>query len=144
MAPICSTCGVIRTTTRLAFPVVLIFAGEHIVNAPVAPGEGFSSGLLTALSVLLLYVGHGYERVATYLPVFGRLGLLGGIALALATGFLGLLNGAFLASVGPKFRLAGETIHFTTHVLFDVAIFLIVSSGALAIFRAIGLRQEAP
>lgn len=144
-APGCDTCGVIRTTTRLTFPVVLVFAGEHIVNAARAPGEGFSGGLLTALSVLLLYVGLGYDRVARDLPVFGRWGLVAGIGLALATGFLGVIaEDRFLASIGPHPKLGDETIDLTTHGLFDLAIFLVISSGALAIFRAIGLREELP
>jgi multisubunit Na+/H+ antiporter MnhB subunit len=141
--PGCDTCGVIRTTTRLTFPVVLVFAGEHIVNASTAPGEGFSGGLLTALSILLLYVGLGYERVARDVPVYGRWGMIAGIALALTTGFIGVFTrNRFLASLGPHVDIAGETIDVTTHGLFDLAIFFVVSSGALAIFRAIGLREE--
>lgn len=139
-----TTCGLIRTTTRLTFPVVLVFAGEHIVNASIAPGEGFSGGLLTALSVLLLYVGVGYERTERDLPIFGRLGLLAGIALALVTGFVGLAKGAFLSSFDPVLTLLASKVHVSTHLLFDLAIFLVVCSGALAIFRAIGAGEESP
>ncbi|WP_373046842.1 MnhB domain-containing protein [Vulgatibacter sp.] len=139
-------CGIVTITTRLTFPVVLVFAAEHIINAATAPGEGFSGGLLTAMSILLLYVGLGYRRTEQLLPLFGRWGLVAGIALALGTALLGLFTdrGAFLASGGPHPKLLGETIYLTTHGLFDLAIFFTVSSGALNIFRALGARGEVP
>jgi len=137
--------GVLRTTTRLVFPVVLIFAGEHIINAATAPGEGFSGGLLTALSIVLLYVGMGYAPVERALPAFGRWGMVAGIGLVLATGLAGrVFRGSFLAHLGPTPTIGGEEIHLTTHALFDLGIFLVVSSGVLAIFRAVGQREELP
>lgn len=136
---------VVRMTTRLTFPVVLVFAAEHMVNASSAPGEGFSGGLLTAMSILLLYVGVGYERVERELRVFGKWGLAAGIALALLAGFLGLATErrAFLASGGAHPEVLGAPIDLTTHALFDVAIFFVVASGALGIFRALGGKERS-
>lgn len=137
--------GVLGTTTRLVYPVVLLFAGEHIVNAAQGPGEGFSAGLLVALAVLLLYVGLGYRPVARAVPAFGRWGTISGLGLVLLVGALGIVLGdGFLAGIGFDLRVGEETFHLSTHLLFDVAIFLVVASSALSMFRAIGLREEVP
>lgn len=136
----------LNVTTRLTFPVVLVFAAELIVNATVAPGEGFSAGVLTAMSVLLLYVGLGYGPVERELPFFGRWGLATGISLLLGSAVFGLFTErrSFLASAGPHSELFGETLHLTTHALFDLGIFFVVATGVIAIFRAIGRRKEMP
>lgn len=134
---------VVRITTRATFPVVLIFAAEHIVNATEAPGEGFSGGLLVALAILLLYVGIGYREIEDSLPALSRWGVTTGLAIALGTGLLGFLTGrGFLGSASFHTELAGGNLHLSTAALFDLGIFFVVSSGALAIFRAVGTAKE--
>jgi len=129
---------VVRTATVLTFPIVLIFAGSHIFNAHKLPGEGFSAGLLVALSIALLHVGVGYGQVERDLPRFVRWAMPLGLALALAVGLGGMIAGrAFLAHTFTHVVLWGEELVLSTSSLFDVAVFLSVAGGAHDITRAV-------
>ena len=57
--------GILQVSSRLVFPVLLLFAAAHVVNADNSPGEGFSSGLLLGLAIVLLYVGLGVRPSLT-------------------------------------------------------------------------------
>lgn len=134
---------VVRTTTRITFPVVLIFALEQVFHAGIAPGEGFSGGLLVALSILLLYVGMGAREVEPLLPRLSRWGAPLGLGVCLLTGLFGLLfRGNFLEGIAFDIQLLGRPLHLGTAFLFDFGIFLVVSGGALSIFRAVGRAEE--
>lgn len=134
---------VVRTATRLTFPVVLIFSLEQVFHASVAPGEGFSGGLLVALSILLLYVGMGAREVDPLLPSLGSWGVPLGLSICLASGFWGLFTGGgFLQSSTAAWEVLGRPLHLGTAFLFDLGIFLLVASGALTVFRAIGQAEE--
>lgn len=134
---------VVRTTTRITFPVVLIFALEQVFHAGVAPGEGFSGGLLVALSILLLYVGMGSREVDPLLPRLDTWGAPLGLGICLLTGVWGLgAHGHFLKGSAFDVHLFGRLLHLGTAFFFDLGIFLVVSGGALSIFRAVGRAEE--
>lgn len=134
---------IVRSTTVIVFPVVLVIAGSHILNAHEIPGEGFTAGLLVAMSVLLLYVGVGYAEVEAALPRFTRWLMVAGLSLALVTGMSGLLRGkAFGTHVHGDVTVLGETLSLTSSAFFDLAIFLVVTGSVHGLFQALGRGED--
>ncbi len=135
---------VVRTTTTLTFPIVLMFAGSHIINASQLPGEGFSAGLLVALSVVLLHVGVGHAEVERDLPRYVRWAAPLGLGIALFVGLVGLgVHGSFLWHASVHVPLWSGEIKLSSTSLFDIAVFLVVAGGAHDISRAIGALEPS-
>lgn len=134
---------IVRTTTVVVFPVVLIIAGAHILNAHELPGEGFTAGLLVAMSVLLLYVGVGYTATEEALPRATRRMIVAGLFLALLVGIPGVLAGkGFGKQAHGKLTLWGDSLTFTTSAFFDLAIFLVVFGSVHGLFQALGRGED--
>lgn len=134
---------ILQISSRLVFPVVLIFSAAHVVNAEVSPGEGFSAGLLLGLSIVLLYVGLGVRTVDQGMPRLARFGLVWGFSICVGLAALPLLLGQ------PFLRTFDATLgafHLSTTLVFETGIFLVLAGGALDLFRSIGLEddEEAP
>jgi multisubunit Na+/H+ antiporter MnhB subunit len=107
------------------------------------PGEGFSAGLLVAVSILLLHIGLGYEAAEHRLPRGLRWALPAGLGLAVATGLWGLLQGrGFLTHAKVTLPFGNEHLSLSTSILFDVAIFLLVGGGAYQIFQILGKEES--
>lgn len=135
--------GILQVSSRLVFPVLLLFAAAHVVNADNSPGEGFSSGLLLGLAIVLLYVGLGVRAVDRGMPRLARFGLVWGFSICVGLAILPLLLGdPFLLTYGVT---VGEH-HLSTTLGFEFGIFLVLAGGTLDLFRSIGLQddEEAP
>lgn len=131
--------GILQVSSRLVFPVLLFFAAAHVVNADNSPGEGFSSGLLLGLAIVLLYVGLGVRAVDRGMPRLARFGLVWGFSICVGLAILPLLLGdPFLLTYGVT---VGEH-HLSTTLGFEFGIFLVLAGGTLDLFRSIGLQDD--
>jgi multisubunit Na+/H+ antiporter MnhB subunit len=121
-----------RLAQRLLAPA-LIVAAALIVKGYADVGDGFSAGVIVALAIALQYIALGAERVEAMLPIlrFAPAAAIGGLLVALAVGFAGLLGG------DPPFThwpLPGDaplkigSLEVITAVAFDLALFVLVVS----------------
>lgn len=128
----------VRTTARFIFPSLLVFAASQIANAHDEPGEGFSAGLLVALSVLLLFVGVGRRDTERELPRLVRWAFPAGLLLLLSMAALGPLVGeALLTHWSGDLELLGTSVHLSTTALLELAIFLVIAGGTHRLLREI-------
>ncbi|MBB6448798.1 multicomponent Na+:H+ antiporter subunit B [Geomicrobium halophilum] len=117
----------------LAFSIYLFFAGHN------DPGGGFIGGLMTASSILLLYLTFDKRKIDEMLPIDYVSLISAGLLIAFGTGFIGLFIGdPYLTQYFDYFTLPwiGE-FELATAVLFDVGIYLGVAASALVIILTI-------
>lgn len=130
---------IVKTVSRLTVGLVMLFGIYIVVHGHVAPGGGFTGGVIIALSFILLMLAFGKDvaltkipkAVASFLEGFGALMFLG---LAL----LGFSGGYFFSNVfskGEAFKLfsAGEI------PLYNIVISIKVCTGLFAIFLVLVL-----
>ena len=117
----------------LSFSIYLFFAGHN------DPGGGFIGGLMTAASVLLLYLTFDKRKIDEMLPINYIYLIPTGLLIAFGTGFIGILFAdPYLTQYFDYFTLPwiGE-FELATAVLFDVGIYLGVAASALVIILTI-------
>jgi len=133
---------VLRTAARLLLALLLVTALFMLWRGHNEPGGGFIGGLFAA-SALTLYL-LAFQRAATerLLRVAPRLGLPVGLAVAVASGLVGVgLAGApFLT--GQWITVGG--LKLGTPLLFDVGVFLVVVGFTLTIVLALARATEDP
>ncbi len=112
-----------------AFSIYLFLAGHN------NPGGGFIGGLMTASSLLVLYLAFDMKTIKDVIrlnfTVFIGIGLL----FAVGTGIISMLFGyQFLKHFFDTFQLPifGE-VELTTALLFDLGVYLVVVGAALTI-----------
>lgn len=134
---------ILQISSSVLFPILLLFTAAHVVNASRSPGEGFSSGLLLGLSILLLYIGLGVGAVDRGMPKLARFGITWGFSLCVGLAAIPLLLGhPFLRTYSATIPLPGSELHLSTTLLFEIGIFLILAGGALDLFRSVGLEED--
>ena len=122
---------ILRSTTRLLLPLLLLFSVFILLRGHNEPGGGFIGGLLAAGAVSLVALAEGpaaARRVLRCNPVV----ILGvGLLLALASGLPALATGApYLTGLWSKLSLPGIG-KLSTVLLFDIGVYLVVAGTAL-------------
>ncbi len=108
--------------TALVFSAFLLFSGHN------SPGGGFVAGLVFGISLLLMYVAEGSDKLETLLPLRPDVLLGAGLFVALTTGLAGFAWGdAFLEStyVEIELPLLG-VMKLTSALAFDIGVFGVV------------------
>jgi multisubunit Na+/H+ antiporter MnhB subunit len=122
---------------RLLAPALMV-AVAIIVKGYSDVGDGFSAGVIVATAVALRYVVLGPERTERSLPVlrYAPAMVVGGLLLALAVGFLGVVNGdppfTHLPSAGAHAVKLG-TLELITAMAFDVGVFLLITGSLIVL-----------
>lgn len=106
------TTTIIKTTTRILTPLILVFGLYIILHGHLTPGGGFQGGAVVASGLVLLIVAHEHKKVKelferaplSQLESIGALGFLG-------TGLLGLAGYTFFKNViaNSGFLFGGRT-----------------------------------
>jgi len=130
---------ILRTTTSLiafillGFAVYLLFAGHNL------PGGGFVGGLMTAASVILMYIAYGLEAVQKVLPINFRTLIPIGLIIALLTGV-----GAFFFDVPFLTHTFGQVyipllghVEIATAMFFDIGVYVTVLGATITIILTI-------
>lgn len=130
---------ILRTTTRLLFPLLLLLAVYLTLRGHNAPGGGFIGGLVAAGAFSLYLIAHGPERMRAALRVHPASLLGAGLLLALVAGLLPWYQGLpFLTGVWETFSIGwGEPIKQGTPLLFDLGVMLVVVGFTLTIVYAL-------
>ena len=119
-----------RLAQRLLAPA-LIVAAALIVKGYADVGDGFSAGVIVALAIALQYIALGAERVEAMLPVLraAPAAAIGGLLVALAVGFSGLLGDdppfTYLPHPGDEPVHVGS-LEVIAAVAYDLALFVLV------------------
>jgi len=133
---------ILRTTTRLLFPLTLVFSIFILVRGHNEPGGGFVGGLAAASGFALVLAADGLEKARRVLRVDPLVFVGTGLAVALLSGLPPLLDGgAFLTGhwLDAKIPVLG---HLGTPFLFDVGVYLTVLGVAVTIVFELG--EERP
>ncbi|SDQ41535.1 MnhB domain-containing protein [Quadrisphaera sp. DSM 44207] len=121
----------------------LVVAATLIVKGYQDVGDGFAAGVVVALVLALHYVAFGTDGAEAVLPVLRRAPalLVGGLLLALGSGFFPVLSG------GPPFSHwppPGEhvptvgALEVFTPLLFDVGVCLLVVGTLVVVVHQLG------
>lgn len=117
---------ILRATTRLLFPLTLVFSVFLLVRGHNEPGGGFVGGLTAAAAFALVLASDGLEMARRLLRLDPRTLIGAGLAVALLSGVPPLFDGgAFLTGhwLEAKVPVVG---HLGTPFVFDVGVYLAV------------------
>ena len=128
------TSGILRTTSRLLKPLLLIFSIIVLLRGPNAPGGGFVGGLLAAAAFALQATSTDVASARRGLHVSPQVLMGAGLALATLSGTVGLLAGRpFLTAQSVAIALPwGGELRLGTALAFDASVYLVVL-GAVAL-----------
>ena len=129
---------IIRTVSNLLLPLAITFGGYVILHGDSSPGGGFQGGVLVAAAVLLVYLGHGMEKIRKVFKT-GFLHNTETIAeiIYVVIGLIGILVGLNFATNFVFDQFAIETAVLMNHavgyhVLAGVGCLLIMLLGLLS------------
>jgi len=133
---------ILRTTTRLLFPLLLLLAVYLTLRGHNAPGGGFIGGLVAAGAFGLYLIAEGPDRMLKALRTNPTRLLSIGLLLGLTAGVLSWFQGLpFMTGLWGKIPVGwGDPIKLGTPLLFDVGVFLVVVGFTLTI--VLSLEEE--
>jgi multicomponent Na+:H+ antiporter subunit B len=133
---------ILRASTRLLFPLILVFSVFLLIRGHNEPGGGFVGGLSAAAAFALVLASDGLDKARRLLR-FHPLAFVGvGLGVALLSGVPplfdggGFLTGYWLQSKVPVIGSLG------TPLLFDVGVYLTVLGVVTTI--VFELAEETP
>lgn len=132
----------LRLLNRILTPVLLLLALFLLVRGHNLPGGGFIAGLMAAAAFELQILSRGHQTVSRAIGPYLNSGIGLGLAVAICSGFFGLLDGHFFRGkwVEANLPLLGH-LEFGSPILFDLGVFLVVVSFATSYL--LGLSQES-
>jgi len=148
---------ILRTTTRIVIPLMLVVSAALFVQGHNQPGGGFIAGVLTATAFALIYITYGMAFLET--DVFGRNveamsehirhGIVRdyhrlfsvGLLLAVLAGLTPLLVG--LPFLTQTFRIVHHIplyheVELASAVVFDLGVYAVVVGSLLTILSVVG------
>ena len=130
---------ILRSATQLLLTILLLFSFFLMLRGHDLPGGGFIGGLVAAAAVALYAIAFGHRSAEAMLRVSPRVLVGLGLLLAVASGFLALLQGqAFLTGQWWIVELGGgEQLKLSSPLLFDVGVYLVVVGTVLTMLFAL-------
>ena len=135
----------LKLVTRLLLPLAVLVAVHLFLRGHNLPGGGFIAGLVLAIAMMLLGLGHGEQWVDERLRTDFRHWIAAGLLIAALTGVASwMLGHPFLTSTYdyPVLPLVGA-VPLASASLFDLGVFLTVVGGTMVMLTAIGRLQPA-
>lgn len=117
---------ILRASTRLLFPLILVFSVFLLIRGHNEPGGGFVGGLSAAAAFALVLASDGLARARQLLRLHPLAIVAVGLSVALLSGVPPLFDGgAFLTGhwMASKVPVVGS---LGTPFLFDVGVYLTV------------------
>lgn len=126
---------ILRTTTRVLLPLLLLFSVFLLVRGHHEPGGGFSGGLVAAAAFVLYRFGFGPEATRQVLPADPRSLIGAGLLVSTGSGALAVLAGRpLMTALWGRVPVPGfGDLDLGTPLLFDVGVYLTVLGVALSI-----------
>ncbi len=136
-----------EAVARLLMAPALMVAAALLVKGYVGVGDGFSAGVVVALATAVQYLALGAEQTEAEIPLLRHAPrvAIGGILIALASGFFPILSGKALFSHLPA---PGEdvvhigTLELITPMVFDVGVFMLVAGALIALIHHLAQPSE--
>ena len=129
---------ILRETTRRLVPLILIFSVFLLLRGHEHPGGGFVGGLVASIALSLYAFVFGPQAARGILRVDPRAVGAFGLAVAIASGFVGSIRDAAPFLTSQWGTLAGLKIG--TPVIFDVGVYLVVIGVVLSF--VIGIKEQ--
>ena len=128
---------------RITLPLAVLIAISHIFYAGVAPGDGFTAGVIAGLGISIWFIVLGYAEVKTRLRWLQPAPFIGmGLVIAMTNALLPLVFGQDFFSLTKVTGISVADIKLASSVVFEIGIFLTVFGGISAIMEAITHPQE--
>ena len=127
---------ILRVTTKVILPFMLLFAVYVQFHGDYGPGGGFQAGVIAAASIILYALIYGLSAATRLVPVAIIETLIPlGVLIYAGVGIYAMLNGGNFLDYN---HLAHEPTHGQEWGVFlvEVGVFVTVSSTMLAIFYA--------
>jgi multicomponent Na+:H+ antiporter subunit B len=134
----------LEMTTRVLFPMILVFSVYLLLVGHYGPGGGFAAGLVAGLAFVLRHIAGGGGDIGTAVPV--RPPVLVGIGLIVAV-LAALVPAAFGAPVLASAKLSVElpvlgAVAVQTSLFLDVGVYLLIVGVVLDLLRSLGAGIE--
>ena len=126
---------VVKTTVRLLFPLLLVYAAYIIANGHLGPGGGFQGGVIAASALFLLSIAFGYGKIS-YIYSELKLSVIENLAAVsyVLIGLVGVIaGGAFLGNNWLPYGSVGELFSAGFMLPINIAIGAKVASGIFVI-----------
>ncbi len=136
----------LRVVTKLLVPLSLLFAVFIFLKGHQQPGGGFVAGLVMAIALIAHRMAHGRASLRNMIRLRQRTLVATGLLLALLAGLGPVLFGRwFLTSRFGYLPLPGsdERVEWTTVLVFDLGVFMVVLGVVLAMINALSEESEA-
>ena len=130
---------ILSETTRRLVPLILVFSLFLLLRGHEHPGGGFVGGLIASIAFSLHAFVFGPRPAREILRADPRIVAAIGLALAIASGFVGSVRGGAPFLTGQWGTVAGLKIG--TPVLFDVGVYLVVIGVVLTC--VFGMKEQA-
>lgn len=128
---------ILRTTSSVLMPLMLLFSLFELLRGHNEPGGGFVGGLLAAGGLCLYLLAHGPEATRRLLRIDPRVLVGAGLLVALVAGLVAPLRGdPFLTGVWLEQPVPGIG-KVSTVLLFDVGVYLVVAGTTLLMVLAL-------
>lgn len=126
---------ILRTTTRLMLPLLLLFSVFLLFRGHHEPGGGFSGGLVAASAFVLYRLAYGREQIRRVLPVDAHALIGTGLLVAIAGGSAALFAGRpLMTSLWVPVPVPGVgDLDLGTPLVFDIGVYLAVLGVTLTI-----------
>ncbi len=128
----------------LALPFAFVIAVAHILYGGVAPGDGFTAGVICGLAVALWYVVFGFQETKQRLPWVHPARFVGlGLVIAYGNAALPLIFGSEFLSFSRLDAISIADIKIASTTIFELGICLAVFGGVSMIMEAISHPRES-
>ena len=129
---------ILRETTRRLVPLILVFSVFLLLRGHDQPGGGFVGGLVASIAFSLYAFVSGPQAARGILRADPRAVGAVGLAVAIASGFIGSIREGVPFLTGQWGTLAGLPIG--TPVMFDVGVYLVVIGVVLTF--VFGIKEQ--
>jgi len=138
---------VLRTTTAVLLPIMLVLSVVVLLRGHNEPGGGFVGGLVAAAGFSLHAISHGAESTRRLLRMDPRTLIGTGLLVAVLSGMPALiarspyLEGRWLSLDAPGLS---DPLKVGTPILFDIGVYLLVLGGSLLMAISLQETQDDP
>jgi multicomponent K+:H+ antiporter subunit A len=136
---------ILKTASWLLLPLALVFAAFLFFKGHQEPGGGFVGGLAAAVALVVFRMCFGCQALYDLLPVRERTMIGIGLLLASLTAVVPLLFGLPLLTSNNGYLplIGGGSYHWSTVIVFDLGVFLVVVGSIVGMADALARELES-
>jgi multicomponent Na+:H+ antiporter subunit B len=133
---------ILRVTTKLLVPFILLFGLYVQFHGDFGPGGGFQAGVIFAAAFILYSMVFGVQAAQRILPEgILRAGIAGGVLIYASVGVVGLMLGANFLDYSPLAAHAKEGQHLGIFLV-ELGVGITVASVMMTVFFTFATWRE--